>query len=467
MKLTFRSTFFLIFLFTITMGYAQADDFVRKYSFTTLDTLWQNLIMRDNAPNPDWYGQALLDQPTVLESKKDVVQERIANDWNILNHAVHKNTEKSGYFYVMKLPDEWIAAIVHREVTLNMYLNRETDYEAASPQPQRDKFQDDFQWQESVLDHQVALAKLQNTLTDRKVQAHLELFLINLIRYREAPTLAAKCKYLKRATNNLLVWQQDSGFSQASPQELLDIVEQARVQYNKDLTEHQVCKVEPNSTKHDVSKTIEETANEKIIQKLKNQQKSLVGAIAKQQEDLTKKQQETTVPTKTSDLLKLEMDMANASANLEFVHQDAIQLEENIIQKLEPKNFAEILSKIADNFVPEPVSRVNRQNALLQQKILALMEMLEQISEVASDKSQVEACHTLSKLFKNLFKNNELSATVAKDNALVKMNQCITASQQYIQKLKQPHPLEEQGIEFAKYLKQLSDAMLQRINTAD
>jgi hypothetical protein len=467
MKLISRNTLLLILLLTTTMGYAQTEGLNRKYSFTTLDKLWQNLIKRDNAPKPQWYKQAILDtkEPIALESHKNVVieQNRKASVWPTLNQAVHKNTDKSGGFYVMKLPAAWVAAITHREVALKMYLSRETDYETPH-QPKRDESKDDFQWQEILLKHQAKRVKWQDRLTDRRVQAHLELFLINLIRYREAPTLPTKCQYLKHAATHLKVWQSGGGFTQASRWlALAQIAAQASVKYHQDLIERPVCKVIPDSQR-DISKTIEDIANQKISKALEHQQNSLVDAMAKKQADLTAMQQEATVSTKTSELLQLEMDMASASANLEFVHQDAFQLG-NIVQELEQKNFTEVFSKIDDHFVPDPVSRVNEQNVQLQQKILALMKTLERIYEVANVKDKVAACQTLSKQFENLFKNKDLSATVAKDTALAQMNQCVTASQKYLLALDKPHPLEKQGIEFAKDLEQLYGAMLQHIST--
>jgi hypothetical protein len=413
----------LLFLLTTTLGYAQTDDPIRKYSFNTLDQLWQNLIKPDKSSKAAWYKQALLGKVAVSDSQ------------------------------------QWAAVMIRDEVALNMYLNRAAYYEAA-PEPKLGE--NDAQWQQKILQHQQTITQRQNTLSQRRFQAHLELFMINLIRYREAATLSAKCKYLTNATTSLKVLRQSEGFSQ-SPR-LTEIAQQAREKYQAALKNRSVCQVKHYRSARDILATIEKQANPKIIQTLETQQKTVVDAMAAAQAPFKKMQDEANVPTKTSELLKLEMDMANASANLEFVHHDAFKLGE-IAKEIAQIDFTGTISQIDEHFVPAPVRRVNEANRLLQQQILALMTTLEKIYEVASAKDEVKACQKLSARFAGIFElADQNKVTTAKETAFGEFYQCLKASEQYIQKLAKPDPLEKESVRFAKHLEQLSNAMLRRLS---
>jgi hypothetical protein len=221
-----------------------------------------------------------------------------------------------------------------------------------------------------------------------------------------------------------------------------------------------VCQVKHYSSERDISSAIEKLANTKIIQTLETQQKTVVDAIAAAQAPFKKMQDEANVPTKTSELLKLEMDMANASANLEFVHQDAIKLKK-IVDEIANIDFTGTISQIGEDFVPAPVRRVQENNRLLQEKILALMKTLEKIYEVA----KVKACQNISARFAGIFDlEDQNKVTIAKETAFGEFYQCLKASEQYIQKLAKPDPLEEKSVRFAKHLEQLSNAMLRRLS---
>jgi hypothetical protein len=149
-KNAIRATLLIVFLLTMLtsiMGYAQTDDPIRKYSFKTLDQLWQNLIKPDKSPLAAWYKQALL---------------------------AHKVAESDS--------QQQAAVMIRHEIALNMYLNRAAYYEAA-PEPKIGE--DDAQWQDKILQYQQTITQRQNTLSQQRFKAHLELFMINLIRYRE------------------------------------------------------------------------------------------------------------------------------------------------------------------------------------------------------------------------------------------------------------------------------------------
>jgi hypothetical protein len=408
-KNALKATLLLVFLLTTTLGYAQTNDPIRKYSFETLDALWKNLIKPDKSPKAAWYQQALLGKVAKSDSQQRA------------------------------------AVIIRHEVALNMYLNRAAYYEAA-PEPKLGE--NDAQWQEKILQYQQKITQRQNILSQRRIKAHLELFLINLIRYQEASTPSAKCKYLTNATTSLKVLRQREGFSRSR---LAKIAQQARKKYQADLKNRSICQAKPYSSEREILSTIEKTANTKIIQTLETQQKTVVDAIAAAQAPLKKVQDEANVATKTGELLKLEMDMANASANLEFVHQDAIKLKK-IIEELANIDFTDTISQIDENFVPAPVRRVQENNLLIKEKNMALMKTLEKIYEVA----KIKACQNLSARF---------ASEEQMEPAFGEFYQCLKASEQYIQKLAQPDPLEEKSVIFAKHLEQLSNAMLRLLST--
>jgi len=415
-KNAIKATLLLIFLLTTTLGYAQTDDPIRKYSFNTLDQLWQNLIKPNKSPKAAWYKQALLAKVAESDSQQRA------------------------------------AVMIRHEIALNMYLNRAAYYEAA-PEPKLGK--EDAQWQEKILQYQQTITQRQNTLSQRRIKAHLELFMINLIRYHEASTTSAKCKYLTNATTSLKVLRQGEGQSN-----LAKIAQQARKKYQAALKNRSVCQIKHDSSERDISSAIEKQANTKIIQTLETQQKTVVDAIAAAQEPFKKMQYEANVPTKTSELLKLEMDMANASANLAFVHQDAIGLKK-IVEEIAQIDFTDTINQIDEHFVPAPVRRVQENNRLLQEKILALMTTLEKIYEVA----KVKACQNLSARFAGIFDlEDQNKVTTAKETAFGEFYQCLKASEHYIQKRAQPDPLEEKSVIFAKHLEQLSNAMLRRLS---
>ncbi|MEN8218731.1 MAG: hypothetical protein ABFS56_20635 [Pseudomonadota bacterium] len=413
-------TLLIVLLLTTTLGYAQADEPIRKYSYNTLVQLWKNLSKPKKSPKAAWYKQALL---------------------------AHQIAESDS--------QQRAAIMIRHEIALNMYLNRAAYYEAA-PEPKIGE--NETQWQEKILQHQQKITQRQNTLSLLRIKAHIELFLINLIRYHEASTTSAKCKYLTNATTSLKILRQGEGFSRSR---LAKIAQQVREKYQAVLKNRSVCQNKHDSSERDISSAIEKQANTKIIQTLETQQKTVVEAIAAAQAPLKKMQDEANVPTKTGELLKLEMEMANARANLEFVHQDAIKLKK-IIEEIAQIDFT--ITQIDEHFIPAPVRRVNEANRLLQEKILALMTTLEKNYEVA----KIKACQNLSARFTGIFDlEAQNKVRIAKETAFGEFYQCLKASEQYIQKLDQPDPLEEKSVIFAKHLEQLSKAMLRRLSTTN
>jgi hypothetical protein len=133
------------------------------------------------------------------------------------------------------------------------------------------------------------------------------------------------------------------------------------------------------------------------------------------------------------------------------VPQDAIKLKK-IVAEIAKIDFTGTISQIDENFVPAPVRCVQENNRLLQEKILALMKTLEKIYEVA----KIKACQNLSARF---------ASEEQMEPAFGEFYQCLKASEQYIQKLAQPDPLEEKSVIFAKHLEQLSNAMLRLLST--
>jgi len=219
-------TLLIVLLLTTSIGYAQADESIRKYSFNTLVQLWKNLNKPNKSPKAAWYKQALLGQIAKSDSQQRA------------------------------------ATMIRHEIALNMYLNRAAYYQAA-PEPKLGE--NETQWQEKILQHQQKITQRQNTLSLLRIKAHLELFLINLIRYHEASTTSAKCKYLTNATTSLKVWHQGEGFFRSR---LAKIAQQARVKYQAVLKNRSVCQIKHNNNERDISSAIEKKANTKIIQTL-------------------------------------------------------------------------------------------------------------------------------------------------------------------------------------------------------
>jgi len=438
-----------LFLLSSNIATAQTDDLIRKYSFDTLDNLWQNLIVQDKGVQVEWYQEALLGE-TQQEVKLSESQSRIAGVWTDFKSP---DQQQKARFFVMTLPSDYVAAIMRREVALNLYLNREAYYEAAR-QPKGTI--------EEILEYQNEITRRQKVLTERRVKAHLELFLINLIRYREAPTLAAKCTYLTRAaTSGNLFRQGDENH------DLAKIAQEAAMIYENALRERSECQVKSYTSKANIKQLIEKKANEKLIKRLEKEKNTVITAIAEAQAPMKSMEDEVKVPTESSTLLKLEKNMGNASANLEFVHQDGMNLKD-IVEKITTLDFAKTIRQIDEKFVPREVRLVNKANQDLQAKILRLMKTLETIYEVAtpSARDELKACQNLSALFANIF-TGALSTTGAKDVALREMDQCLIASGAYIQRLlelNKANPLEQESIIFATHLEQLSEAMLRRLS---
>jgi len=439
MKLKHFLIITVLFLLSSNITTAQTDKLIRKYSFDTLNKLWQNLIVQDKGVQVEWYQKVLLGE-TQQEVKLSESQSRIAGVWTDLKSP---DQEQKARFFVMTLPSDYVAAIMRREVALNFYLNREAYYEAAR-QPEGTI--------KEKLEYQNEITRRQNVLTERRVKAHLELFLINLIRYREAPTLAAKCTYLTRAATSGNIFRQGD-----ENHDLAKIAKEAAMIYENALRERSECKVKSYTSTANIKQLIEQKANEKLIKRLEEQKNTVIKAIAEAQVPMKSMEKEVKVPTESSTLLKLEKNMGNASANLEFVHQDGMNLED-IVKKITTLDFAKTIRQIDKDFVPREVRLVKKANQDLQAKILRLMKTLEKIP--------LKACKNLSDRFENIF-TGTLSTTGAKDTALVELDQCLIATGAYIQRLlaqNKANPLEQESIIFATHLEQLSEAMLRRLS---
>ncbi|MCP4351541.1 MAG: hypothetical protein GY795_39245 [Desulfobacterales bacterium] len=359
-----------------------------------------------------------------------------------------KNTPKP-----FLLSKNFPARISRRELALNMYLNREPYYQPPRLKDNSTVFEKEFRKR---------YKDQSDILTKRRLSAHLELVLINLVKCRMAPTLKSRCNYLEKVRFSVAVIQDILG-SVLKSEDLTHAVEdkwktmvpvflKVNKHYAKILKNDALCGNKPPLSTLSVLGEIESISNDRIIKKLEKEVTHLIHEISKAQEELQALKKKTLVDPKTKELLKLEMDMGNAWSNLKFVSDDSFGLGK-IVNELRGINFKKKISKIED---PKVLKEFIKKKQELENAMEIFFQELEKIKPYENNENV--PCANLAKNFSIIVNETEQSDKI--DDFISKYESCLNHIGVYMEKLSEPDRFSKINPVFLKYLEDLSDAML-------
>lgn len=280
-------------------------------SFESLDTFWNSAL---RSPPVDAYKQGL--------QKEVLFQDDTDN-----------------------LPADIEAQLSAREIAVNLYVNRAADYQEVVPPEEapEDERRDSFS---KAQEHVEVLFK-------RYTAAHVELFLLNIVRASQSSERSNKCDYLHAAEASFASiatsFEDASVLSAKLPepwQPLAKIAFEARLAHKDTLKAKPFCEQAERVDRNAAIKIIQRTANTEIITEIEKEvtgDNGLVKGVIKTQSGLDSLQDRVEgIDPKAGLLSSLHRDMANRLGNLEFVSSDALGLAEDVVE-LESLDFAAMI----------------------------------------------------------------------------------------------------------------------------
>jgi len=440
-------------LFVSHMAFA----FNGRYTFSDLDIYWKNTLKGEQGPRLELYQSVLRD----MDSAPPEQRSRQEGSWQKDQDTVVKVP-----YFVEPLPSASAADLSRRELSLHLYLNRESAYQAPVPATPAE-----------LLTSKALVRKQQAMLTSRRQQATYELFIIKLIRYREGGTLTQKCQALDEAERYLKLGDSQLGGDTASfdPTALKNYADILANRYNTDLSDKLVCLAKPAQDRAESLARIETQVNSRIVTSLdKESAQTLVPIqtmVAETFEPILDRVYK--IDPLTGPLLQLEQDVRAAAASLSLVNDDLFKIQ-TVIPSLDKIDFNLIRQTAKVTFTPEAIEKVNAKQKMLNDFTRQFLVNLEKLQELApaEEKANFAGCTGLSQEFDRILPKSPTSWGTQSlypglgptDVLLTKLDSCLSKSRDYLLKLNQKNNQEKMVEVFAKHLEALTQEIIRISN---
>ncbi|HET9240235.1 MAG TPA: hypothetical protein VFO10_23430 [Oligoflexus sp.] len=428
-----------------------------RYTFNDLDVFWKNTLKGEQGPRLDLYQGVLKDMDNTPPEQRS----RQEGSWQ-----KDQNTVVKVPYFVEPLPSDSAAELSRRELTLHLYMNRESAYEAPAPATPTE-----------LLATKALVRKQQATLAGRRLQAAYELFVIKLIRYREGGSLIQKCQALEEAERYLKLGdgQVVTDTSSYDPTALKNYADLLANRYNNDLSTKLVCLAKPAQDRAESLARIETQVNRRIVASLEKESTQTLAPIqamvAETFEPILDRVYK--IDPLTGPLLQFEQDVRAAGASLTLVNDDLFKIQ-SVIPTLDKIDFNLIrqTSKVA--FVPEAIEKVNAKQKMLNDFTRQFLVNLEKLQDLVptTEKSNFAGCAGLSQEFDRILPKTPTSwgaqtlypGLGPTDTLLTKLDGCLSKSREYLLRLNQKNSQEKMVEVFAKHLEALTQEYIRVSN---
>ncbi len=428
-----------------------------RYTFSDLDIFWKNTLKGEQGPRLDLYKSVLSD----MDNAPPEGVSRQEGAWQ-----KDQNTLVKVPYFVESLPQASAAEISRRELTLHLYLNRESGYQAPVPSSQAE-----------LLASKALVRKQQATLTGRRLQAAYELFVIKIIRYREGASLPQKCQALEDAERYLNLGDSQVAGETGSfdPSALKEYAELLMNRYNNELSTKLVCLAKPAQDRGESLARIETQVNRRIVASLEKESVQTLAPIQQMVAETFEPILDRVykIDPLTGPLLQFEQDVRAAGASLSLVNGDLFKIEP-ILPALDKINFDLIRQTSKVSFVPEAIEKVNAKQKMLNDFTRQFLSNLEKLQELvpAAEKPNFASCQGLSQDFDRILPKAPTTwgaqtlypGLGAMDGLLTKLDGCLNKSREYLLKLNQKNNQEKMVEVFARHLEGLTQEFIRVSN---
>lgn len=457
---------------------AQAE--VRKYSYNTLNILWNNTVLTSSIKNGFY-------QKTLTNEDKKVVSSESSQQTNRRqgrhgSRGQQKSTNSSNipdnerfFFKIIPVSSEDSAILAKREIALAIFASKAKYYEGPSLEVpseivDRNNDREIKEWLEQTLP---AIKKSRNNQSNHvsrmQYSTHLELYYLSLIGYQSAETIASKCSYLKKAreyerlTSSYKAIIDESlitGKDLLTPYftELNNIYDNVNTIFSKEINDNLVCvSSDLNSRKQDIA-TAKTMLNELIIQDLNSDkgevQETLKSINTAQNTFSTILDKLKEANPHNDKVLELERDLINARSNFEMVKDDDLGAKAAIMQLNRTVKLDQIV-KLNETGMPHPIPLVEERISTLVSSIKNFLNAINKLSSIPEIKDT-----ELSTECSNIVTNIDSKQPTVNE---AKLKACLIKATQILAVINTPDANSQQAKNkaFAKELEEISAAVIE------
>ncbi|HYX33285.1 MAG TPA: hypothetical protein VE954_09240 [Oligoflexus sp.] len=386
--LSFRRAKLLAFSWVLATA-AQAETEELRYTFKDLQIFWTNTLANQEQEAWRAYNEILVPPSASggAGAEDDPFNETI--------FAEETATGKQQSFPVEPLPSAYAGLFVSREIALHMFLQKALQsqfFKVTRPG-------------ENALAEIGRIAVEKNTLQNYKHQAESELYLLNVLRYREASSLAQKCRRLNEANRYYSFAAQDALYLKSvGSLNAGDILGSIYNRYFNEFTKASVCNVKPLSTVASQRSRIEKKLNDSILSALAETDKDLIQPIAKVQAETFGELEKDlkAIDPKTKEIFEFHSLVKGSQAAIEIVADDGFKLE-SLFTSANTLDFDKLKAAPTPGVNPEAVQKVNDAQKVLLDDLKTFFQNLSLLPADVSMTSELSACTPLLGLYNRIF----------------------------------------------------------------